>query len=139
MNSALASRPLREVQPAETMNVLGLRAEYDMRGEAHYSQGMGWTVVYSDDDTGLSDPCYLRTISVRPVDDVFDTVPHCSLNTQTAGLAVGERRLELADALTRQGVERCPAVGSMGLYETPWDGMFPIARMVRWVSTYANS
>jgi len=136
MNSGLSSRPMREVQPGDSMNVLGVRTEYDMRGEAYYSEGMGWTVAYSDDDTGLATPHYLRTIFVRPVEDVFNVVPLCSLDTQSAGLAVDERRIELANELTRAGVERCPAVGKMSAYDTPWDGMFPMSRMVRWVSTY---
>lgn len=136
MESALGNRPLREIQPGDSMNILGVRTEYDMRGNAYYSDGMGWTVAYSDDDTGLAPPCYLRTLFIRPVDDVFDVVPFCSLNTQTAGLAVNDRRFELANALTQAGIERCPTVGAMSLYESPWDGMFPISRMVRSVSMY---
>ena len=128
--------PLRDVDPAAAMNVLGVRSEYDMRGAAYYSRGMNWTVAYSDDDAGLADPCFLRTLFVRPVDDVLDVAEFCSRQTQTAGLAVDERRLRLAEALTARGVERCPNVGSMRLYETPWDGLFPMDRLVRWVSSY---
>lgn len=138
MKSALANRPLRDAQPGDSMNVLGVRTEYDMRGDAYYSEGMGWTVAYSDHDTGLAAPCYLRTLFIRPVADIFDVVPFCSVNTQTAGLAVHDRRFELADALTRAGIERCPTVGAMSLYESPWDGMFPVSRMLRWVSIYRD-
>ncbi len=137
LSQITAGRPLREVNPAEVMTILGLRAEYDMRGEAHYSRGMGWSVMYGDEDAGLAAPCYLRTVFARPVTDVFEVVPYCSLNTQTVGLALdGERRISLADALTARGVERCPNAGGMSFYESPWDGMFPIARMIRWVTTY---
>ncbi|WP_431065197.1 acyl-CoA reductase [Methylotuvimicrobium sp.] len=135
MDFALANRSLHEVQPGDTMNILGVRAEYDMRGDAYYSNGMGWTVVYSGDDKGLATPCYLRTLFVRPVNDIFDVVSLCSINTQTAGLAVKDRHIRLADALTQKGIERCPVVGGMSLYASPWDGMFPVSRMVRWVST----
>ena len=138
MQSSLGRRPLREVQPGDAMNILGIRTEYDMRGDAYYSDGMGWTIVYSDDDEGLAAPCYLRTLFARPIDDVFDVPSYCSLNTQSAGLAVTERRIALADALTQAGVERCPAVGSMSAYDSPWDGMFPLARMVRWVSVHGE-
>lgn len=139
MDTSLSSRPLQEVQPGDTMNVLGVRTEYDMRGDAYYSEGMGWTVVYSEADTGLATPCYLRTLFLRPVKDVFDIPPLCSLHTQTAGLAVKNRHQKLANALTQKGIERCPTVGGMSLYASPWDGMFPIARMVRWVSTSIES
>lgn len=136
MQEVAQQTPLQQVAPADTMNVLGVRAEYAMRGEAHYGRGMGWTVVYAEEDQGLANPCFLRTLFVRPVDDVFAVVPFCSGQTQTAGLAVDQRRRALADALTARGVERCPDVGNMRLYETPWDGLFPMERLVRWVSTY---
>jgi hypothetical protein len=123
-----------DTAPQEAFQILGFRAEYDMRGDAWYSDGVRWSVFYSDEDRGLATPCYGRTLFVRPVDDVFDVPALCSMNTQTAGLALGERRLGLADALTERGVERCPEVGRMTLYEAPWDGMYPMDRMVRWVS-----
>src|SRR5262249_17381557 len=96
--------------------------------------GVRWSVFYSDEDQGLATPCYARTLFVRPVDDVFEVVALCSINTQTAGLALSERKLRLADALTAPGVERCPEVGQMALYDSAWDGMYPMDRMVRWVS-----
>lgn len=136
MQAVARQAPLQQVDPADAMNVLGVRAEYDIRGEAYYSRGTGWTVVYAEEDQGLADPCFLRTLFVRPVDDVFAVVPFCSLHTQTAGLAVDQRRQALADAMTARGVERCPDVGKMRIYETPWDGLFPMERLVRWVSTY---
>ncbi|MBN2578676.1 MAG: hypothetical protein JXB10_06760 [Pirellulales bacterium] len=136
LQSVTRQSPLQTVDPASAMNVLGVRAEYDIRGEAFYAPGMDYTVVYAEEDRGLAEPCYLRTLFVRPVDDVFDVVPFCSRDTQTAGLAVDERRRDLADALTAHGVERCPAVGGMRLYDAPWDGMFPMERLVRWVTTY---
>ncbi|MEI8372073.1 MAG: acyl-CoA reductase [Planctomycetota bacterium] len=126
--------PLEEVDPAAAMNALGVRTEYAMRGEAHHSRDIQWAVVYSDEDTGLAEPCYLRTLFVRPVEDVFEVAAFCSSQTQTAGLAVDDRRHALADALTSRGVERCPAVGAMRIYDAPWDGLFAMDRLVRWVS-----
>jgi hypothetical protein len=128
--------PPEDADPAATMNVLGVRAEYAMRGDAYASRGMGWTVVYADDDTGLAEPCFQRTLFVRGVDDVFAVVPLCSRHTQTVGLAVDDRRRRLAEALTARGVDRCPPLGAMRLYEAPWDGLFFMERLVRWVSTY---
>lgn len=136
MESVCRRAPLRYVAPGAAMNVLGTRAEYDMRGEAWYGSGMNWTVVYGEQDEGLADPCFLRTLFVRPIDDVFAVASLCSRHTQTVGLAVDDRRPALADALTAQGVDRCPNVGNMRLYESPWDGMFMMERLVRWVSTY---
>jgi hypothetical protein len=127
--------PLTEVDPADVMNVLAVRTEYAMRAEAYHGNDMQWTVVFSDEDKGLAEPCYLRTLFVRPVDDIFEVAAFCSLQTQTAGLAVDERRHALADALTARGVDRCPAVGAMRIYDAPWDGLFAMDRLVRWVSS----
>jgi Acyl-CoA reductase (LuxC) len=127
--------PLTEVAPADAMKVLTKRVEYEMCGDAFYSSGMGWTVLFDPDKSGLGEPCYLRTLYVRQVEDVFSLPKLCSIDTQTVGLAlIGDRRLALAEGLTAQGIERCVEVGSMSLYDTPWDGMFPMSRMVRWVS-----
>jgi hypothetical protein len=134
LRAACQRLPAPALTVPEAFEVVGLRAEYDMRGEAWYGKDVTWTVVFSDDDRGLAPQVYGRTLFVRPVGDVFDVVPLCSVGTQTAGLAVGERRLRLADALTARGVERCPELGRMSLYESPWDGVYVIDRMVRWVS-----
>jgi hypothetical protein len=123
-----------DTAPQEAFQILGWRAEYDMRGQAWYGDGVRSSVFYSDEDHGLATPCYGRTLFVRPVDDAFEVAALCSVNTQSAGLALGERRLKVAEALTARGIERCPEVGQMSLYETPWDGMYPMDRMVRWVS-----
>ena len=130
----LCKRVPLQVSAEEAFQVLGNRAEYDMRGQAWYSEGVSWTVLYAEEDRGLAAPCYVRTLFVRPVDDIFEVPPFCSVNTQSAGLAVGDRRLALADALTAHGIERCPQPGRMSLYDQPWDGMYPIDRMVRWVA-----
>lgn len=134
---AAPSQPA-DTAPQEAFQILGWRAEYDMRGEAWYGKGVGWSVFYGEEDRGLATPCYGRSLFVRPVEDVFDVARLCSVHTQTAGLAVDERRLRLANALTERGVERCPQVGRMALYDTPWDGMYPMDRMVRWVSASAT-
>jgi hypothetical protein len=126
--------PLAHVDPAATMQVLALRAEYAMRGRAYGSHGMGWSVLWADEDQGLAEPCCQRTLFVRGVPDVFAVVPLCSEQTQTVGLAVDDRRLALAEALAARGVQRCPAIGAMRLYGAPWDGLFLTDRLVRWVS-----
>jgi hypothetical protein len=129
-----ASTAPPDVTPQEAFEIVSWRAEYDIRGEAWYGDGVRWSVLYSNEDRGLATPCYGRTLFVRPVDDVYEVTEFCSVNTQTAGLALQQRRLSLADVLTARGVERCPDVGLMSLYDAPWDGMYPMDRMVRWVS-----
>lgn len=136
METVCRQNPPERIDPAAAMNVLAIRAEYDMRGDACYSRGSQWTVVYAEDDRGLAEPCCWRTLFVRPVDDLLEVATFCSLHTQTAGLAVEGRRPVLAEALTARGVSRCPTVGNMRLFDAPWDGLFPMDRLIRWTSSY---
>ena len=70
--SRVARHTATDVAPQEeAFQILGCRAEYDIRAQAWYSDGVRWSVFYSDDDRGLADPCYGRTLFVRPVNDVF--------------------------------------------------------------------
>ncbi len=136
MQTVCRQSPPAAIDPAAAMTVLGIRTEYDMRGEAIYSEGPQWTVVYSEDDRGLAEPCGWRTLFVRPISDPFEVADFCSLHTQTVGLAVDQRRPALVEALTARGVSRCPNVGNMRLFDAPWDGLFPMDRLVRWSSSY---
>lgn len=125
--------PLEYVAPSDTLRVLSVRAEYDMRAQAFYPSGIDWTVVYSDDDVDLAVPCFNRTVFVRPVDDVMRLDQYCSHLIQSVGTALcPERKLDFARRVTAQGVDRCPDIGAMTLYEVPWDGMFVMDRFVRW-------
>ncbi|MEY8213818.1 MAG: acyl-CoA reductase, partial [Colwellia sp.] len=54
---------------------------------------------------------------------------------QTVGLAMrGDKRLKFANAITMQGAMRCPDIGHMTHFDSPWDGLYAIDRMIRWVS-----
>jgi len=101
LETVCRQRPPAAPDPASVMTVLALRTEYDMRGEARYDRGVEWSVLYSDEDRGLAEPCGWRTLFVRPVDDVFAVAEFCTRETQTVGLAVDRRRLALAEELTR--------------------------------------
>ena len=116
------------------IDVRNARAVSEFKEEVWASDGTEWTVVYSEEEE-LSPPTYSRFVNVRPVEDVMDTIAYASTAIQTVGLALtGPRRLKLANALTRRGVERCPEIGKMTHFETPWDGLIPMERLVRWTT-----
>jgi hypothetical protein len=133
MERTAKQHPRREFDSADTMRILRLRAEYDMRGQAHYPQRSDWTVLYSDDDEGLATPCFNRTVFVRPIRDAMDVEQFCSHLTQSVGVALSaDRKAAFAKRVMARGVDRCPEVGTMTLYEVPWDGIFAMDRFVRW-------
>lgn len=54
---------------------------------------------------------------------------------QTIGLAAeGEKRLAFAEACAARGALRFPEIGAMTLFDSPWDGMFAMDRLIRWIS-----
>lgn len=129
--------PKGQTTAAESLRILQLRAEYDMRATAYYSTTPDWTVLYSE-DRGLAEACFSRVVFVRPISDVLAAVELASAKTQSVGVALApERRRRFADAITLRGVERCPPIGQMSHHESPWDGVFLADRLVRWV-TVAN-
>jgi hypothetical protein len=130
--------PKGEVSTEEACRILHLRARYDFYGQAFYSEGTEWTVLYSDDERGLADPCYSRVVFVRPIEDALEAAGFLDHPRQSVGVALSPpRRLQFAERATFLGVERCPEVGAMSVYGSPWDGTFLVDRLVRWVTTYA--
>lgn len=88
-----------------------------------------------DEGAELVEPTYQRVITVKAVDDVFDVVDCVHEDIQTVGLAMtGEKRLQFANDLMLKGAMRCPDVGYMTHFDSPWDGLFAIDRLVRWVT-----
>ena len=133
MAEALTRHPVDPAQPVDTQQILRLRAEYDMRGQAFCSSDTAWTILYAEEDRGLATPCYHRTIFVRPISDLFEVIAYCSPLTQSAGVALEpERKAAFTHQAMARGVDRCPEIGLMSAYEVPWDGVFAMDQMVRW-------
>ena len=110
------------------------RVLYEFIGDVWHSDGYDWTILY-DEECQLADPTYSRTVTVRAIDDVNDVLPLLNDGIQTIGLALhGAKRLDFAESATLNGVERCPDVGFMTSFESPWDGIIVMDRMVRWAT-----
>jgi hypothetical protein len=129
--------PKQGTDPGKAMDILSLRTEYMITGNVYSSENTDWTVIYSE-ETGLAEACFSRVIFVRPIENLEDLAPFSDRRKQTLGLAVKdvERRKELVNALTFRGIDRCPPIGTLTLFESPWDGMFGVDKMVRWVTTW---
>lgn len=122
--------------PAKNMDILAIRAKYSMLGKVFASADTEWTVVVSK-ESGLGPACASRVIFVRPVDSLQDIKPFIDRGKQTMGTALSSPYAkELLNDLTASGVDRCPPFGRMTFFESPWDGMFIVDRLVRWVSYY---
>lgn len=116
------------------MDILTMRAKYAMIGDVIASDDTEWTVVITD-EAGFSPACGSRVLWVKSVPRLDDVVPFVNRRVQTLGMAVTTAtRDRLLDRLTLYGIDRCVPFGTMTLFDSPWDGMFVMDRLVRWVN-----
>ncbi|WCE29854.1 LuxE/PaaK family acyltransferase [Vibrio sp. SCSIO 43137] len=134
MDKALIRLPTQVPDIGQTNKIRSKIAEYKFIGESWNDRHLRWTVLYDEGDS-LVEPTYHRVITVKAVDDVFNVIPNVTSDIQTVGLAMhGEKRLRFAEKITFQGAVRCPDIGYMTHFDSPWDGLFVADRLVRWVS-----
>lgn len=114
-----------------------IRGLYDFKGKVWASEDATWTVLYSEDKK-LNPPVYSRVIMVHPVDHIEETLDYIDENIQTIGLSSsGTKALKFAEKAVAMGVMRCPELGRMLNFESPWDGIVLMERLVRW-STFGG-
>lgn len=132
MEKAAKQIPKAAMTPEELSAVHSVRGIYDFKGTVYGDEDSVWTVVYSDQDE-LHAPVYSRVLFVHGVEHLADTLQYVSDDVQTIGLAAGgEKAAEYATAAAQRGAARFPACGRMLNFESPWDGMFIMERLVRW-------
>lgn len=136
MAKAAIRIPKGPVDAGTAAKVESLRIRYEFTGEMWRSPGTEWTVLYDEDwRAGLAEPCYSRVITVRAIDDALAAAQFAHPGIQTVGTALaGARKLEFATAASARGVERFPDLGRMTYFDSPWDGLFPMDRLVKWIT-----
>ena len=126
--------------PADLATMSAIRSarmRHELQGSLWSSPDTNWTVLLGDMGGApvLKPPVYSRTVSVQPVHDAMDCATLASPDIQTISLALaGPRRLAFAEQAARLGAMRFPDIGRMTHFQSPWDGLFPMERLVRWVS-----
>ena len=124
--------PQQYYSSLETLNILKKRTEFDMFYDAFYPDSLEWSVLHADNNV-LEDSCFNRTIFVKTFDKKKEILNQCSHLTQSIGVAMDkDSLLDFARQAAIKGVDRFPKIGSMTLYEVPWDGMYVIDRFVKW-------
>lgn len=122
----------------KNLDIVTLRAKYGMIGNIWSSLDTEWTVILST-EKGLGPACASRVIFVKPVDSVLEVANWIDRGKQTMGSALQSvTKKDILKQLTSKGIDRCVPYGRMTFFESPWDGMFIIDRLVRWVSYYEN-
>ena len=124
--------PKGAMTPEEFAAIHSARGIFDFKGTVYGDNESVWTVLYSS-ESELNQPVYSRVVFVHAVDNLNDVLRFTDENIQTIGLAAaGDKAIEFASAAAERGVVRFPNPGRMLNFESPWDGMFIMDRLVRW-------
>ena len=134
MEKALVRLPTNLPDVGQLNKIRYKIAEYGFIGEYWHDKNFTWTVLY-DEDASLDDPTYQRVVTVKAVDNIYDVINNVNEDIQTVGLAMaGDKKLDFANKIMSKGAARCPDIGFMTHFDSPWDGIFAIDRLIRWVS-----
>lgn len=132
MSKAARQIPKGNMTPEEFAAVHSARGIYDFKGEVYGDEDSVWTVMY-DEDAELNTPVYSRVVFVHAIDAVDDALRLITEDTQTIGLAAaGDKAYRFAAEASKRGAVRFPVCGKMLNFESPWDGMYIMDRLVRW-------
>ncbi len=134
MSKLSKQMPKGHMTPEEFAAVHSARGIFDFKGTVYGDDESKWTVLYSG-KTELNSPVYSRVVFVHPVENILDAAEYIDENIQTIGLAAdGRKKTEFASAAAERGANRFPVCGRMLNFESPWDGMFIMDRLVNWVT-----
>jgi hypothetical protein len=129
--------PKGETSVEQISSIHSIRGLYDFKGRVWASSDSTWTVLF-DEENFLSPPVYSRVITVHSVKHINDALSFVSDDIQTIGIAAnGAKGLCFAECAADAGVMRCPDLGKMLNFESPWDGIILMDRLVRW-STFGG-
>ncbi len=124
--------PKGNMSPEEYAAIHSVRGIYDFKGKVYGDVDSVWTVLF-EEDRHLNSPVYSRVVFVKPINELNDVLEFISDDIQTIGLAVyGEKAYDFAKKAAEKGAIRFPSPGKMLNFESPWDGMFIMDRLVRW-------
>ena len=132
MSKVAKQIPKGQMSPEEFAAVHSARGIFDFKGKVYGDTDSVWTVLY-EDNLELNKPVYSRVVFVHPVESLNEVLQFVTEDTQTIGLAADKgKALNFASEAAKRGAVRFPACGKMLNFESPWDGMFIMERMVRW-------
>ena len=127
--------PKKEIEQFTSCQIIRARANYGLGAETSVraSADLTYTILL-ERGALLRDALQSRTLYIMAVDGIHEIVPLLSQKIQTVGVAIGDttKRAAFCEAAVLAGVARCVKPASMNIYETPWDGLLPVDRLIRW-------
>ena len=91
--------------------------------------------IYINKNPKIEEPLYNRSIFINSINSYKDLADMMPDNTQSIGLYVNtNEKKHIVKKLSYKCGDRFPDIGTMSLYEAPWDGFLPMQNMIRWIS-----
>ena len=135
MEKASKRLPKDNIDAGTAANIISKRFEYDFKGKVWQSSGTNWTIVLQTDNVSLVEPTYSRFVTVIFVDNILSAAELAHADIQTIALAMPyDKKVQFAEIASCRGAVRFPEIGRMTHFEAPWDGVFLMDRLVRFVT-----
>ncbi|MFW9964805.1 MAG: acyl-CoA reductase [Candidatus Sifarchaeia archaeon] len=127
--------PKTDFDPGRGTMIINKRAEYalDLQKAVLAPKENDWTILI-DSEVVLEDPVQSRTIFLKPIADILETINLITRNVQTIGNCIRnpKKSEEFAEGVMFRGVARVVPPGQMHIYDSPWDGILLLNRLVCW-------
>ena len=135
MNKIAVRIPKDPADAGTVGNINSMRMLYEFTEELWTSDDSTWTVLFDQNgDKGLVEPTYSRVITVRAIDNILDAAEFAHNDIQTIGVALDpEKKALFVNKAAQNGACRFPDIGRMTHFDSPWDGMFLISRLVKFI------
>lgn len=129
--------PLKHIDQGAAAKIINKRAEYGLSLDKmlYNSKCFNYTILVNN-SINLEEPIGYRTVFLKEVPDVFEIKDLITPKVQTVGIAFNDKSkaLSFTEEITRRGADRVIALGSMNIYDYPWDGMIVMHELLRWCS-----
>jgi len=136
MEKAASRIPKESADAGTAGNINSIRMLYEFTEDLWSSDDTTWTVLFDEKgQDGLVSPTYSRVITVRAINDIYKAAAFANHDIQTIGLALNpDRKYHFAEIAANNGACRFPDIGRMTHFDSPWDGMFLINRLTKFIS-----
>ena len=127
---------LNNKHPIDTFNILSERVFYGTSNnkDTLFDENYQFSIFIDHKNPKSSSPLYNRSIYLKVINNINEAPNYFPSGIQTVGTAISKSLEKIfIKKLIDNGVLRITKIGKMGIYETPWDGILSINRMVKWV------
>ncbi len=116
-------------------NINFKRSEFVIKGDKiKFGENNDWSILINN-EIKLEEPIYGRTVFLKKIKDLEEIYPLITNEVQSIGAFIPDfyKLKEFAKNVGYRGVARVIPPGLMHIYDTPWDGMLLLHRLVRWI------